>query len=88
MAFKKIKIMVNSIVKSNATLYGFIIPQFAGYKDFQLFRGVFINIRKTCISDSRLKIFLPDFNFSGFLFKKSVSNEILACLEYTATGKY
>lgn len=80
--------MVNSIVKSNATLYGSIIPQFAGYKDFQLFRGMFINIRKTYISDSIFNIFLPDFNFSGFLFKNSVSNEILACLEYIANGKY
>ena len=60
--------MVTSIVNSNANLYGFVIPQVAGYKDFQLFRGVFINVRKTHISDSVLKFFLPDFNFSGFLF--------------------
>lgn len=74
--------MVNSIVNSNASLDGF-----AGYKDFQLFKRVFINFRKTYISDSILKFFLPGFNFSGFLFKSSVSNEKLACLEYIADYK-
>lgn len=50
--------MVSGIVNSNASLHGFVIPQFAGYRDFQLFRIVFINIRKTCILGSILKIFL------------------------------
>lgn len=77
-------------MNSNASSYGFALPQFAGYKDFQLFRGVFINVRKTYISDSTpySKFFFQVLNFSGFLFKTSVSNEKLACLEYMVNYKY
>lgn len=54
------KVMVNSIVNSNASLCGFVIPQFAGSKDLQLLRGVFMDIRKIHNLNLIPKIFLPD----------------------------
>lgn len=58
--------MVNSIVNSNAKWYEFVILQFAGYRDFKLFEGVFISTRKKnpLISES----ILPSFSSRYYIF--------------------